>query len=37
MKKISYEAPDIVIRDIENEDIITTSGGDTPIVSVFEW
>ena len=35
MKKI-YEAPVVLLSDIEENDIITTSGGDTPEVP-FEW
>ena len=36
MKK--YESPEIVIMNVENVDVITTSRGDTPWLGAdFEW
>ena len=33
MEKLNkYESPEIVILELENEDLITTSIGDTPVV-----
>ena len=36
MKKI-YESPEVLLTLTNDEDIITTSGGDTPMVDVFDW
>ena len=36
MKNI-YEAPIVVITIESNEDIISTSGGDTPLANPFDW
>ena len=36
MKK-NYETPEILLAHTGEEDIITTSGGDTPLVDVFDW
>lgn len=36
MKK-TYEKPIVLLTSYDDEDIITTSGGDTPEVSPFDW
>lgn len=32
-----YTTPEIVFNPIEYADIITTSGGDSPMVDFMEW
>ena len=34
MKK-TYESPEITLSKLEKPDVITTSGGDTPVIDVF--
>ena len=36
MKK-TYETPEILLSPEFEQDIITTSGGDTPLVDAFDW
>ena len=36
MKK-NYETPEILLAKLEKTDVITTSGGDVPRLSVFGW
>ena len=36
MKK-TYETPEILLSPEFEQDIITTSGGDTPWVDAFDW
>ena len=36
MKKI-YETPELLLTVTDDADIISTSGGDTPMVDVFNW
>ena len=36
MKK-TYEAPEIVLSQLEKRDVITTSGGDMPTINLFRW
>lgn len=36
MKKI-YEAPNILLTETNDTDVIATSGGDTPLVDAFDW
>ena len=36
MKKV-YEEPKILLMEGNEEDIISTSAGDTPNVNPFEW
>lgn len=36
MKKV-YETPEVLLTLNDDGDVITTSGGDTPLVDVFDW
>ena len=36
MKK-TYETPEILLAEINENDVITTSGGDTPYLNAFDW
>lgn len=36
MKK-SYETPELLLVIAEEGDVITTSGGDMPLVDAFDW
>ena len=36
MKRI-YETPEILLAENTEKDVITTSGGDTPLVDAFDW
>ena len=36
MKKI-YETPEALLAQTDDKDVITTSGGDTPLVDAFDW
>ena len=36
MKKI-YETPEILLVSQCEDDVITTSGGDTPYLNAFDW
>lgn len=36
MKK-TYETPEILLTQVEEKDVITTSGGDTPLLDAFDW
>ena len=36
MKK-TYETPEILLTYVEDKDVITTSGGDTPYLNAFDW
>ena len=36
MKK-NYETPEVLLTKTSENDIITASGGDTPLVDVFDW
>ena len=36
MKKI-YETPEVLLTETNENDVITTSGGDTPLVDAFDW
>ena len=36
MKK-NYQTPVVYVESIVEEDIITTSAGDTPWVDAFDW
>ena len=33
----TYETPEVLLTINADEDIITTSGGDTPLVDAFDW
>jgi hypothetical protein len=38
MKKTTYETPEILLTFVDDKDIISTSGGDTPLVDAgFDW
>ena len=36
MKK-TYTTPEILLVISDDKDVITTSGGDTPLVDAFDW
>ena len=36
MKRI-YETPEVLLLENSEKDVITTSGGDTPLVDAFDW
>ena len=36
MKK-NYESPEIILTYTNDKDVITTSGGDMPLVDAFDW
>ena len=36
MKRI-YETPEVLLTENRETDVITTSGGDTPLVDAFDW
>ena len=36
MKK-TYETPEILLTVENDNDVITTSSGDTPLVDAFDW
>ena len=36
MKK-TYETPEILLCKVEENDVITTSGGDMPLIDAFDW
>ena len=36
MKK-AYETPIVLVEQVNEKDIITTSAGDTPWVDAFDW
>ena len=36
MKK-NYETPEILLTAADEEDVISTSAGDTPVIDAFEW
>ena len=35
--KRNYETPEIILTMNDETDVISTSGGDTPLVDVFDW
>ena len=37
MKKLEYETPEIEVIVFETEDVITTSGGNNPLISPDPW
>ena len=37
MKKANYETPEILLTIADENDIISTSAGDTPAVDAFDW
>ena len=37
MKKTNYETPEILLTAADEKDVISTSGGDTPAIDIFEW
>ena len=36
MKK-NYDTPEILLTSADEKDVISTSGGDTPAIDIFEW
>ena len=36
MKK-TYETPEVLLSLESDRDVITTSGGDSPLVDAFDW